>query len=245
MQQAVRQIANGRCQLKNKWKGVHNDSAGLKPRVNSSKKCLITAPEVLHRPGGALIMGIKMQHKRLFVCLALAVGIVCVSSRALVGCDAQASPRITDEQAVTAYISDFLKIYPKQREKMLVAVPVIIKVSKYERLDPLFVATLFAAESSMRMSAVGERGELGLMQLMPNGIAVNWARRNGHDISTIEGNMMAGAWLLGQCIDKCDGNLGQAIGCYMASGSCNAGVPGARYKMRLYRRNVERYRGSK
>jgi soluble lytic murein transglycosylase-like protein len=144
----------------------------------------------------------------------------------------------THEEEITAYLQDFLRVYPKRLAQALSYVPIVVEASFYEQVDPLLVATVISFESSWQHGVIGRKGEKGLMQV--HGLAAK-----GFDLTTIRGQVRAGVAHLGECWDKCGGDIAETLGCYSTKGACNGNYWFAKRRYEEYCRNVEKYRGTK
>lgn len=75
-------------------------------------------------------------------------------------------------------------------------------------LDPQLVRALIFQESRFNPRARGRSGELGLMQLLPEGAVAEWSRLTRHPLPTeeellsVEPNLDIGCWYLSRGIEK-------------------------------------------
>ncbi len=83
----------------------------------------------------------------------------------------------------------------------------IVDISRSRHLDPRLVSAVIWKESKFNVSAVGEKGEVGLMQVtMPAGR--EWAEAEGHtsfskrDLFDPRVNLHAGTWYLARAISR-------------------------------------------
>ncbi len=88
---------------------------------------------------------------------------------------------------------------------------VIAECAKRNCVDPRLVKAVIWRESRFRMDSSGLRGEVGLMQIMPEGAAADWARINGVELPckgvmyNPQLNIEIGSWYLGKAVRKWSG----------------------------------------
>jgi soluble lytic murein transglycosylase-like protein len=121
----------------------------------------------------------------------------------------------TDESALQRYIFDFMATRTTEDINTAMSlIPTVTLESERNEIDPLLTAFIISQESSWRVSAVGGIGEVGLMQVVPNGVCAK-----GHNLETPSGQIAAGTRCLAMARDSCDGSLKQMLTMY-ASGKC-------------------------
>lgn len=118
------------------------------------------------------------------------------------------------EPSYIAYTKNFLRNYPKRLERALALMPVVEGYSAIHAIDPIVPAVVIACESAWKTRAIGEIGEIGLMQ-------VHGQCARGHDLRVAEQQIAAGITCLAAARDACDGSLRQTLTMYQ-SGSCVA-----------------------
>lgn len=89
------------------------------------------------------------------------------------------------------------------------------QISRLEGLSPDLLRAVIHKESAFLPCAISRKGAQGLMQLMPE-TAARFGVRDPFDPAE---NVSAGAKLLGQLIDRYDGDLALALGAYNAGPS--------------------------
>ena len=78
-------------------------------------------------------------------------------------------------------------------------------------VDPQLVRAVIFEESRFRPDAIGSKGEVGLMQIMPSGSVAEWARRNGRKRPThsslmrVDLNLEIGVWYLARALKRWTG----------------------------------------
>ncbi len=87
----------------------------------------------------------------------------------------------------------------------------IVEAAKRNNVDPRLVKAVVWRESRFRPDASGLAGEVGLMQIRPQGAVADWARLNGVEppcrgaLFNPELNIEIGAWYLGKAVRKWSG----------------------------------------
>lgn len=187
----------------------------------------------------------RTERWSLALVLFLAVGIL--APIVFRSCRAEASEnRSTDEAA--AFLSDYLRIYPKRLKKAMALLPALEKAALAGRFDTLTMAVHVSLESSWRTDVTGAHGEMGLTQIMPGGVCAS-----GHDLSDPEAQLMAGALCLSKCYDLCgdylpgftDERMKRTWTCYV-TGKCRANARIERqmaYRVTVLKRAWEKYTG--
>ena len=80
--------------------------------------------------------------------------------------------------------------------------------AKKHGLPPELVRALIKKESRFRADQIGEAGEVGLMQILPQGAAAEWARVNKckvpdkDELLDVKTNLEIGCWYLARAIQK-------------------------------------------
>lgn len=80
--------------------------------------------------------------------------------------------------------------------------------AKKHGLPPELVRALIKKESRFRADQIGEAGEVGLMQILPQGAAAEWARVNKckvpdkDELQDVKTNLEIGCWYLARAIKK-------------------------------------------
>lgn len=138
------------------------------------------------------------------------------------------------------YVADFLypvrlmRDYEQRRADALETIPIVLDHCQRNKVDPLQVATIMTFESSWRQKAVGDMGELGLMQTMPKHF-------KAFDLTTREGQIAAGVSFWRASLDACD-TLEEAFNHYGTGGRCKPVWKFAKRRARHYQRAVRKYR---
>ena len=84
----------------------------------------------------------------------------------------------------------------------------IAAAAKKHGLPPELVRAVVRKESGFDREAEGKAGEIGLMQILPEGAAADWARVNnerkpvGLELYNVEVNLEIGCWYLGRAYRK-------------------------------------------
>jgi soluble lytic murein transglycosylase len=84
----------------------------------------------------------------------------------------------------------------------------IVEASSRNNVDPLLVKAVIWRESRFRTDASGLAGEVGLMQIRPEGAVADWSRMNNVDAPSRgvlfipELNIEVGSWYLGKAVRK-------------------------------------------
>ena len=95
-------------------------------------------------------------------------------------------------------------------------------------VDPQLVRALIWRESRFRAHAVGSKGEIGLMQLLPRGAVAEYARvhkvpaKSRRELFDVRGNLEVGCWYLGTALRRwrgADHDLERALTQYNAGES--------------------------
>jgi len=81
-------------------------------------------------------------------------------------------------------------------------------------LDPLLILSIAYCESGLWPGAQGRLGEIGLLQ-------VHGEAARGEDLTTVHGQVRAGARWLRASIDKCGGEVGGGIARYATGYTCD------------------------
>jgi soluble lytic murein transglycosylase-like protein len=114
---------------------------------------------------------------------------------------------------VSVTIDKFEAIPPREKYE-----DIILEAAAAYRLDPALIRSVIQAESRFNAAAVSGSGAGGLMQLMPsvaNSLGVI-------DLLDPRENIMAGAQLLRQLLDRFDGSLPLALAGYNAGATAVA-----------------------
>ena len=104
--------------------------------------------------------------------------------------DHPASDEVDHEAILSSYLDWFFRQTDGKRlKKAKTFIPQVVTASLREGLDPLLTGVNISYESTWNPSAVGSKGEVGLMQ-------VHGKATEGFDVTTIDGNLAAGCrWL--------------------------------------------------
>lgn len=84
----------------------------------------------------------------------------------------------------------------------------IRKTALRHGVDPQLVRAVICQESRFRPDAVGDRGEVGLMQVLPSGAVADWARAHGRKVPShaslmrVELNLEIGVWYLARALAR-------------------------------------------
>jgi hypothetical protein len=113
---------------------------------------------------------------------------------------------------------------------------IILSVREAEErwgIDPILIIAVIESESSYNQKAEGKHKEIGLMQIMPL-----WRLHFGyteHELREPRKNILAGAFILQDCLVKAKGNINAALSLYN-SGSQNSrlGLEYASKVLRIY-----------
>lgn len=127
---------------------------------------------------------------------------------------------------------------PKWRKMALKHKASVVEWSLYYDLDPLLVCRIISRESSWRDWVIGDRGEIGLMQI--NNDAIKMRYKTEVLKTNPEQNIKAGCELLRFCIDNCP-TLKSAIGKY-GSGHCTEKGMWLERRYEQYLKDIERFR---
>jgi len=140
---------------------------------------------------------------------------------------------------VTKYVQEWTKDLPdKRRLKIFSYIPYVVEHSLKRDLDPLLICEIISKEGGWDIKAIGKRGEIGLMQTMCE--ANLKAFKEGYDMSTAEGQIVAGTTHLKDWIDKSE-TLEQAWTGY-ASGNNKLKWSKLEFRMREYRKAIDKFR---
>lgn len=112
------------------------------------------------------------------------------------------------------YTKQFLANKPNRLKTALELLPLVKSESAKYNIDPIIPTVLISLESAWDSRSVGGIGELGLMQVVPNGVCAK-----GFDLSTPQGQLQAGVHCLKLSRDMCGDDLNEILTCY-ASGRC-------------------------
>lgn len=140
----------------------------------------------------------------------------------------------TKTEAITEYVTDFMRVCPRYRKPAIGLVPLVVRVSTEEGVDPFLMAVTVSKESAWRINGkLGQsRGEVGLTQV--HGLAAK-----GQDLTNPEGQIRAGARWMKRCLDKC-GSVLNGINAYL-SGRCRPVLKQARRRHNIYIGTLKRY----
>ena len=137
---------------------------------------------------------------------------------------------------VTQYVMWWARCCPKTQRRALREVILVATTATQYGLDPLLFATaVVTPESSWDPHVRGSKGERGLGQVHPKGVCAR-----GFDLLTKEGALEAAASCFTRALKTCK-NTVDAIG-YYNTGVCGGRIGRARYRYRLYREAVRRFR---
>jgi hypothetical protein len=138
------------------------------------------------------------------------------------------------------FASDFLRLYPKRLQVVMVQYDQIIKLCKRYKMDHLLVVFVASEESSLKSNAKGDLGERGYMQVHGR------VTTRGFDLSKKIDQWHAGIKRLRAAFEACGWDMHQAVTNY-GTGSCHAYTAKGRERMRCrYRRFLrvrKKYRG--
>lgn len=145
---------------------------------------------------------------------------------------------------VDDYIAWWHKNVNKRRlKRALTYTPLIIESTNKHDIDPLLVATVISFESSWHPKSKGKLGEIGLMQVMPNGICAH-----GQDLTTAAGQIEAGVNCLSICKKNCGPDIKKILTFYGTGKGCTSKNKrtNSRINMRVahYRAAVKRHRSN-
>ncbi|MBQ9501638.1 MAG: lytic transglycosylase domain-containing protein [Lentisphaeria bacterium] len=82
------------------------------------------------------------------------------------------------------------------------------KAAARHGVDPQLVRAVIYQESRFRPEAVGDHGEVGLMQVLPSGAVADWARLHGRRVPShaslmrVELNLEIGVWYLARALAR-------------------------------------------
>jgi soluble lytic murein transglycosylase-like protein len=135
------------------------------------------------------------------------------------------------QAAVERYLEHFFRRTDGKRlAKAKAHIPDVVAAAEGAGLDPLLVAVVIAYESTWSPKAMGKDGEVGLMQV--HGLAAE-----GHDVSTIPGNLAAGCSWLRSRIDR-TGSLEAGVAAYI--GDSERARRMGRFRVERYREELKR-----
>lgn len=98
--------------------------------------------------------------------------------------------------------------------------PIIVQESERYGIDPVAVAALISHESGFRSRAVGAHGEIGLMQVKPDGHAVRLCPREVQRLRNPRLNIRCGVRILSYMVKRCGGSMSRALTAYNNGGGC-------------------------
>jgi len=84
----------------------------------------------------------------------------------------------------------------------------IRKTALRHGVDPQLVRAVIYQESRFRPDVVGDRGEVGLMQVLPSGAVADWARLHGREVPShaslmrVDLNLEIGVWYLARALAR-------------------------------------------
>lgn len=117
---------------------------------------------------------------------------------------------------VEAYISFFhANVKERFKTKALAHAPAIVDKSSDNMIDPLFIATRIARESTFKHNTIGKIGEVGLMQ-----VKCCWGQCKGLDMRIPDDQIQAGINHIYNGLGTC-GNVRDALNKY-CTGTCTA-----------------------
>ena len=132
----------------------------------------------------------------------------------------------TDE--LNDYITQWTATAPNRTAKAISYVPAVIAASETHGIDHMLLAVIISGESSWRESAIGGRGEIGLMQ-------VHGQCAEGCDLTTPAGQIDCGAQCLSAWRERCGAgfDMAPALNGY-ASGKCGPILESTKRRVRLW-----------
>lgn len=104
----------------------------------------------------------------------------------------------------------------------------VLDAAKEEGIDPLLLAVTISAESSWIENVRGDKGEIGLCQIMPKSPFAK-----GKDLATRQGLLRACSSVLKHCSDKCGTVIG-TFTCYQTTGRCAPPTYGAKMRTKWF-----------
>jgi hypothetical protein len=142
---------------------------------------------------------------------------------------------------LTEQITDWLRSVEKTRAygqryyEAIEMIPFILDSCEKYDVDPLRVGVLAREENSWYQRGWGEKGEVGPLQVMPK-----WFKQ--FNLQTLEGQIDAGVWWIGEGMKKCKGKGAHAFNWYFFGKCGKVPAPDARRRERLYQKAVKKYR---
>lgn len=97
----------------------------------------------------------------------------------------------------------------------------LVRSAERWSVDPFLLLATAWKESGLRSNVVGARGELGVMQVNPKGIARVRSECRPCDFKTVQGQIDCGACWLRREIDRCGSVVGGSTAYIMAQGICD------------------------
>jgi hypothetical protein len=120
----------------------------------------------------------------------------------------------------------FTRNYVERTARAKSYIPNILVASEKYGIDPILVTIIIRDESGFDEKAVGRKGEIGLMQIMPQFV-------DGFDLSRPAEQIEAGCEQLRAAVGLCGPKLSRQLA-YYGSGNCN-------HRGRWVQRRVARY----
>lgn len=143
-------------------------------------------------------------------------------------------------QEVESYVRWFTKcVNKKKQDRALSYAPIVAREAERTNFDPLLLSTIISLEASWNPASEGDRGEIGLTQIMPGGEC------DPGKLDTPEQQIAAGVDCLVKCREKCGDNIEKILTKY-ASGNCSSKSETTKrkmkYRLRMYKQAVKRHR---
>ena len=101
---------------------------------------------------------------------------------------------------------------PGAGSRVSILAPVLLTEARTLRTDPVLGGAVAAHESAYRQDAVGKRGELGVMQVKPDGRATRWCKAELKSLHLLRSNVRCGLKLLRHAMRVCSQQVGHALG---------------------------------
>lgn len=98
-------------------------------------------------------------------------------------------------------------------ERVVEVAPIIMQEAR-DLVEPLVVGAIIARESMFNSSAVGSRGEIGLMQIKPDALAATVCRDLTLFLAEPWANIRCGVRILRRAARRCSGLIEHALSAY-------------------------------
>ncbi len=138
----------------------------------------------------------------------------------------------TPEKELTDYIVEWSKAAPNKTNRALSYIPQVLSAAEKYSIDHMLIAVIISQESSWDKNAVGQIGEIGLMQ-------VHGRCAVGCELTSVAGQIDCGVRCLSRWVSECNSghDMERALNGY-ATGRCYPIAQVTKRRMSAWRKAV-------